>query len=473
MVSYSKKRLFLASIILLVVVSGGVYYYYQNQLSEVYFTNIVWSPEIIRKNVPVTFSLNITNKGMFDKKLIFEVFLEKVCHATICRQDKIGEFTVTVKRGSVTQVNYTYSFPEEGFYHLIFRSSETSLRQLIYVSPGKSSQSVFRFAVFGDNRPPDAVTPQPAVFKELIRELNLIRPEFAILVGDVIYGYRSDIARLKWQWSDFMSIYDSSIVPIFVAPGNHEMQTEELPESGNPEAQALYVMHLGRLYFAFEYGNSLFIILDTDMVGHASEISGEQLIWLERILKEYRNDYEHVFVFMHKPVISYEGADILNNHDEILPILIKYKVTAVFQGHNHAYYYERVNGTDFYVTGGAGAPLYLRPESGGINHFLIVTVNGTSYDVQFLPIPAIEVADSGNSIRVKYQFDSPYYFRRYDYSWVAEPKPLLLQGMCFSYKSGEKMTIENVLGIIEEDNIICGIIKLKPGEEKTVYARRE
>lgn len=472
MAPYSRRRLLLVSIVLLVLVGGGIYYYQQNQLSEVYFTNIAWSPEIIRKNTPVTFSLSLVNKGMFDKKLTFEIVLEKICHTGICGRDRIGELTVTVKKRRVTRVNYTYTFPEEGFYYLIFKSGETSLRQLVYVSPGIERRSVFSFAVFGDNRPPDSVSPQPAVFKELIRELNLIRPDFAVLVGDIIYGYRSDLARLKWQWSDFLSVYDSSTVPIFVAPGNHEMQTEELPESGNPEAQALYVMHLGRLYFAFEYGNSLFIILDTDEVGHASEISGDQLAWLEGVLKEYRGDYEHVFVFMHKPVISYEGADLLNNHDEILPILLKYKVTAVFQGHNHAFYYERINGTDFYVTGGAGAPLYLRPESGGINHFLIVTVNGSSYDVQFLPIPAIKFEATANSIRVKYLFDTPYRFKRYEYSWSVEPKPLLLRGICFSRKSGEGLSIENVQGVIEDNNMVCGVIMLRSGEEKTVYARR-
>ena len=105
--------------------------------------------------------------------------------------------------------------------------------------------------------------------------MKFIHPDFAILVGDIIYGYGSDIPRLKMQWNDFLSVYDSFGIPVFVAPGNHEMQTEDAPESGNIDAQRLYIMHLGRLYYAFAYDNSLFIILDTDIVGSAGYDDGD------------------------------------------------------------------------------------------------------------------------------------------------------------------------------------------------------
>lgn len=182
--------------------------------------------------------------------------------------------------------------------------------------------------------------------------MKLIHPDFAVLTGDIIYGYGSDIPRLKMQWNDFLSVYDSFGIPVFVAPGNHEMQAEDAPESGNIDAQRLYIMHLGRLYYAFAYDNSLFIILDTDIVGSAAKISGEQLEWLKEMLKASRG-FEHTFVYIHRPVRSYHGANILNNHYKILPLLLRYNVTAVFQGHDHVYYYEEINGTRFYVTGGA------------------------------------------------------------------------------------------------------------------------
>ena len=126
--------------------------------------------------------------------------------------------------------------------------------------------------------------------------MKLIHPDFAVLTGDIIYGYGSDIPRLKMQWNDFLSVYDSFGIPVFVAPGNHEMQAEDAPESGNIDAQRLYIMHLGRLYYAFAYDNSLFIILDTDIVGSAAKISGEQHVWLKEKFKAHRKFEQKLWI---------------------------------------------------------------------------------------------------------------------------------------------------------------------------------
>lgn len=430
MAKISRKVKILIAIALIAVLAAAVYFYLQqSELPSPLFDNIRWSPEIIRAGQSVEFSLTITNTGIFPASGEVKVYVSKYSYFGFTKPTLAGSFKISLNPYSSASYTYTWTPPEPGFYRLKFViDGGGSLTQLIYAAPQTRTESSFIFAVFGDNRPADGVQPQPEVFKEIAREVRLIHPDFAVLVGDVIYGYRSDIPRLKMQWSDFLSVYESFGVPVFVAPGNHEMQTEDAPESGNVDAQRLYIMHLGRLYYAFAYGNSLFIVLDTDIVGSAAEISGEQLEWLRNMLEASRS-FEHIFVFMHRPVVSYYGANILNNHYEVLPLLLKYNVTAVFQGHNHVYYYEIVNGTRFYVSGGAGAPLYRTPSRGGVNHFLVVEVNGTHVEVKFVPPYSIKVQQEGSKITVDYTFTEPIYFEDQHNSWQAIPKPLTLRGL--------------------------------------------
>jgi hypothetical protein len=55
---------------------------------------------------------------------------------------------------------------------------------------------------------------------------------------------------------------------------------------------------------------------------------------------------------------------------------VKYKVTAVFSGHEHMYIRKNVDGVNYIITGGGGAPLYAKDEDGGFHHFVHMTVDG-------------------------------------------------------------------------------------------------
>lgn len=467
----TRAKIALAAVVVAVIALAVYLYLRENSLPSPTFTNVVWEPEIIRAGQPVTFRLTIEHRGILSTHAVVRVYASRYAYGGFLKAEPVGRIETELSPGTAREVTFRWTPPEEGFYKLRFEIEGGGyLNQLVYAAPREGGPEAFTFAVFGDNRPSDGVMPQPPVFSEIAREVNLIRPDFAVLVGDVIYGYRSDIARLKRQWSDFLSIYNSFEVPVFVAPGNHEMQTEDVPESGNLDAQTLYVMNLGRLYYAFAYGNSLFIVLDTDVVGQASEISGEQLEWLKKMLELSRN-YTHTFVFMHKPVVSYEGANLLNNHYELLPLFLRYNVTAVFQGHNHVYYYEKVNGTYFYVTGGAGAPLYRTPERGGVYHFLLVEVNGSSVSIRFIPPYAIKVRRLDSSIEVTYTFTERIVFSSGGYTWVAEPTPLRLRGIHIRSSTGD---VEVEGGRVLYTQSLDGAYKVyievvvRPGERKEI-----
>ena len=472
MAKISRKVKILIAIALIVALAVAVYFYLQqSELSTPLFDDIRWSPEIIRAGKPVTFNLTIIHTGLLPALGEVKVYVSKYRYVGFSEPTLAGSFKISLNPQSSASYTYVWTPPKAGFYRLKFViEGGGSLTQLVYAAPQNQTASSFTFAVFGDNRPNGGIQPQPDVFKEIAREVRLIHPDFAVLTGDIIYGYRSDIPRLKMQWNDFLSVYYSSRVPIFVVPGNHEMKTEGYEDSGDPDAQILYIMNLGRLYYAFSYGNSFFILLDTDLVGEASTVKGKQLEWLKEMLRESKK-YEHTFVFMHKPVVTSPSSDMLINPGKIAELLVEAGVRAVFQGHNHIYYHEKVGQTDFYVTGGAGAPLFASFEHGGVHHFLLVTVNGSNVNVQMVPLDYLDVKYGEDRVEISYSFTQKLEFSRNGYSWDAEPQPLTMEGLTFKVIEGEYGVeggeINRVLEYKGETWIIVRTL-VEPGESKVV-----
>jgi len=97
---------------------------------------------------------------------------------------------------------------------------------------------------------------------------------------------------------------------------------------------------------------------------------------------------------MHHPpfsVSAHGGKERIR--DAWSPLFEKYQVTAVFTGHDHVYSRFLHKGVPYFVTGGAGAPLYPRKERPGrldeevllaferVNHYMRVEVTGTLVDI--------------------------------------------------------------------------------------------
>jgi hypothetical protein len=77
-----------------------------------------------------------------------------------------------------------------------------------------------------------------------------------------------------------------------------------------------------------------------------------------------------------------------------VPLCEKYKVTAVFAGHDHNYQHHLKNGVHYIVTGGGGAPLApvddpipgitLKVEK--VEHFVTVRVNGNRAHIEAIAL---------------------------------------------------------------------------------------
>ena len=174
----------------------------------------------------------------------------------------------------------------------------------------------------------------------------------------------------------FRALADTTGVPLYNVPGNHEMQSD-------PVAVAILEEKGHDLWGSFDIGAYHFIALNTDEVNREGRVTGEQLEWLKEDLAASAG-VQGIFVFMHRPMFSWFQGDFNPDDVEILRGLFRaYPVRAVFAAHDHFYYREDHDRISYFTVGGAGGPLYAHPRRGGFAHYLIVSVGpgGVEYDV--------------------------------------------------------------------------------------------
>jgi len=202
----------------------------------------------------------------------------------------------------------------------------------------------FWFIAAGDNRPADKRLSQPSTTSQLFKEAQKFKPAFFLWCGDTIYGHTSDEATLQKQYEGFFRIVPAK-VPVFNAPGNHEMDTaqmvgNEYVETPDAGLRAAYLKFMkfpanAPTYGAFDYGNSRFIAVDTEevapadsvrspgkVVGNAGRtmtldpgcVTKAQMDLLGQDL-EANKAKAHIFVFMHHPIIPAKSDSGLNQAD--------------------------------------------------------------------------------------------------------------------------------------------------------------
>jgi len=259
--------------------------------------------------------------------------------------------------------------------HLIADDSYTAKAKLAAIPV----RDKFTFIVLGDTRSPAPII-QPPMFKRAIQEINLLRPTFAIDVGDLIRGYTNDRDLLIKMWDEFVRVTSEFQVPFFPVAGNHDIKDEL--------SQELYVQYMGELYYSFDYGESHFIALNSDMAGFSGKISSEQFEWLKNDLAA-NSKAKNIFVFLHKP-LYYQNRD---NWNPIHELLKQYNTRVVFQGDVHQYRKQVIDGIRYIITGGGGAEIGRNRETGDFHHYTCVTVDGEDVRLAIIKPGGIENED--------------------------------------------------------------------------------
>jgi hypothetical protein len=204
------------------------------------------------------------------------------------------------------------------------------------------------------------------VFSKAVEQINLLRPEFVLSVGDLIEGYSEDRAKLAEQWLEFQGMVGRLKMPFFYVPGNHDLT--------NGTQEKLWQEKFGRRYYHFVYKDVLFLAVNSeDPPGSpAGSMSPEQLAYMKKALEENAG-VRWTIVSLHKPVWSSPGT-VKNGWLDFEKLLAGRNYT-VFCGHIHRYQKFVRNGMNYYQFATTGGGSRLRGvRYGEFDHLVWVTM---------------------------------------------------------------------------------------------------
>ncbi len=226
-----------------------------------------------------------------------------------------------------------------------------------YPLPTKGETGTYRIAALGDCG--NNSINQRNVRDQLLQYLGSNYLNAWILLGDNTYPDGTDA---EFQ-ANFFSIYKDNLLknyPLFPSPGNHDyhdvefsaavaQQTHELayyqnfsvPESGESGGVPSHTSE----YYSFDIGNIHFLSIDS--YGKAdnkrlSDTTGPQVTWIKKDLEKASNA-EWIVAFWHHPPYTMGShssdteQELVDIRQNFIPVLERYGVDIVLNGHSHDY----------------------------------------------------------------------------------------------------------------------------------------
>jgi len=278
----------------------------------------------------------------------------------------------------------------------LFEAPDTAPRS---GQPFDDPQGRFRFVIHSDITGSE----RQGVFEVAVEQINLLRPEFIISVGDLIAG-TDDRSEVDQAWDRYAQRVGKAKAPVFYVGGNHDLLGQALREAWEERH--------GPRYYHFEYKDTLFLVLDTEdhsperfeeisrlraeayeiayRVGWADfdklpysripesdggAISKEQSEYFQQVLAEHP-DVRWTFLFMHKaPWLRDDYAPF-----EALEAVLAGRSYTVFHGHKHAYEYEQRQGADYIRLATTGG-VFLPRNGRSMDQLVMVTVDEEGVDI--------------------------------------------------------------------------------------------
>jgi 3',5'-cyclic AMP phosphodiesterase CpdA len=288
------------------------------------------------------------------------------------------------------RVEVTGIEPHSWFYYRVIAVQEPTFPEefITAAPPGQT----FSFGVIGDTQcgPYKDQMPEQEEHKALIAQMILHPLDFYLHTGDLVQK-----SWLESQWLTFFNIEAPLLKnrPIFPTLGNHDVDRISTfynryfdPDSPYGDSGLLK----GRMY-SFDYGNSHFAAIDTDL---SVLPDSPQYLWLSQDLAMAQADpnRKFTFVFEHRPAVSAYPHGQYYGQTFLLPLYQAHDVDAVFSGHVHLYERSDVDGRIYIVNGGGGVRLLYEESpqprwmqyyvfSSVVHHFIRVDVGNDGFVV--------------------------------------------------------------------------------------------
>lgn len=255
---------------------------------------------------------------------------------------KFGKDATVVKGSTVTEYGES---KDRNSHKVRFSGLQPDTRYSYRVGNGKEWSEWFQFTTAKKEKDPfsfiylgDVQTDIKSLGSRALREAYTHlghEASFMLFVGDLVNSSSDN------HWSEFFYAggWMLGSLPSVPVAGNHEYQGKVfsrhwshlfgMPQ--NPPSKK----YQDRFYW-FDYQGVRFVGLDSPVMNNDNKDIQSILSWLEEALKENPNQW--TVVFTHYPVYSCSaGRDNAAYRDLLRPILEKYGVDLVLQGHDHTY----------------------------------------------------------------------------------------------------------------------------------------
>jgi 3',5'-cyclic AMP phosphodiesterase CpdA len=221
----------------------------------------------------------------------------------------------------------------------------------------------FTFAVLGDSQGNNLV------LDAVVEGMNNRSLDFVLHLGDTVPRATEGLL------DTFVSHVSDLEAELHITPGNHDAMAND----------TLFYEYFETGDYYFDHGDCRFISIDTS----SQDITQDQFAWLRQLLNQSTD--MRVIIFSHVP--SYDPREGEDHHlddpsdcQDFQSIVDEYDVEIVLNGHIHMFNHTSRNGTDYFISGGAGGNLYVPPEEGGFHHFIVFTVTPTSIDWEVVEV---------------------------------------------------------------------------------------
>lgn len=259
-----------------------------------------------------------------------------------------ADHAVTVPAENTSEVA-TYLGYTEKYHSVNFQDLLPETQYLYRVGDGVNWTEWFEFTTASREAKPfsfiyvgDAQNNILEHWSRVIRNAYSDLPEASFIVhaGDLINQGDADD-----QWGEWFKAggWLNGMVPSIPTPGNHEYSriSQETPEGLTPYWRPTFALPENgpdeavfkeNVYY-IDYQGMRIVSLDTNLRG---ENLDKQAAWLDQTLANNPNRWT-VLTFHHPIFSSAEGRDNEEVRNKLLPIIQKYNVDLVLQGHDHTY----------------------------------------------------------------------------------------------------------------------------------------
>jgi len=206
--------------------------------------------------------------------------------------------------------------------------------------------SAFVTAWWGDNHG------GTATLARHVTNLLAHAPNLICVAGDMVNS-----GNVLSEWHDYWfkpleTLNAAQTTPVIFARGNHDGE--------HALAYAYSTLPGNEAWFAFDYGNSRFIFLDSEV---STSTSADQYNWLQAELSrpETQRAAFRIVCFHRPPFVNlwngggYTGETFVQN--DWVPLFAQKNVDIVICGHMHAYQRGATNGVTYVVSGGGGGAI--------------------------------------------------------------------------------------------------------------------